>query len=162
MYKPKSLRDHLEAAIPDLKKNPDKLLVFADEGSVAANGTKSLSFEYRYKLNIIITDYAGESDAVMVPLLAWVHIHQCELVDHPNTSDNGIAFDVDFNNHKTIDLSITLQLTERVVVKKLDGGKLEIKSIPEPQPTPEFDSEFWTLYQGDTLLAEWHTPTSTS
>lgn len=158
MYKPNSLRQHLSAAIADLKQNPDKLLVFVDEGSTAANGNASLSFEYRYKLNIIITDYAGEADAVMVPLLAWVQVHQRELVDHPNQNGNGIRFEVDFNNHKTIDLSITLDLTERVIVTKLDGGRLQITHKGEPQPTPAYAEEFWTLYQGDNLLAEWHTP----
>ena len=43
--KPNSLRQHLAAAIPDLQRDPDRLLVFADEGNVVANATASLSFE---------------------------------------------------------------------------------------------------------------------
>ena len=39
MYKPNSLRKHLTAANPDLKRDPDKLLVFADEGRLIATGT---------------------------------------------------------------------------------------------------------------------------
>ena len=37
MYKPNSLRQHLAAAIPDLQRDPDRLLVFADEGNVVAS-----------------------------------------------------------------------------------------------------------------------------
>jgi hypothetical protein len=108
MYKPKSLRAHLTAVSPELRQNPDKLLVFADSGNTVATGTNSLSFEYRYKLNLIITDYSGEADAIMVPLLAWVALHQRDLLDNAELRKTGIGFDVDFNNHQTIDLSIKL------------------------------------------------------
>lgn len=158
MYKPNSLRQHLAAANPDLRRNPDKLLLFADEGNVVASGTPSLSFEYQYKLNIIVTDYAGEADAIMVPLLAWVRVHQLDLVEHPERRKNGIRFEVDFNNHATVDLSLTLDLTERVIVTPGAGGRLDLKHLPEPQPTPVYTDAFWTLYQGADLLAEWHTP----
>lgn len=157
MFKPDSLKAHLMAANPDLRQNPDKLLIFADEGNVVATGTGSLSFEYRYKLNLIVTDYAGAPDAVMVPLLAWITIHQNDLLNNPELRRTGIGFDVDFNNHETVDLSIKLDLTERVVVKR-NGGRLDIRHPPEPQPTPGYIDEFWTLYQGESLLAEWHTP----
>jgi len=158
MYKPKSLRAHLTAANADLKQNPDKLLVFADEGNTVAAGTGSLSFEYRYRLNVIITDYSGDPDAIMVPLLAWVAVHQLELLGNADLRKTGIGFEVDFNNHETIDLSIKLALTEKVVVKQGDAGRLDVRHPAEPQLTPEYTNPFWTLYAGDTLIAEWHTP----
>ncbi|MFB4401228.1 phage tail protein, partial [Pseudomonas inefficax] len=34
MDKPNSLREHLLAAVPDLKRNPDRLLMFIDAGKV--------------------------------------------------------------------------------------------------------------------------------
>ncbi|AIY42988.1 Phage tail protein [Collimonas arenae] len=141
-----------------MQQNPDKLLVFADAGNTVATGTASLSFEYRYKLNIIITDYSGDPDAIMVPLLAWVAIHQRDLLDNAELRKTGIGFDVDFNNHETIDLSINLALTERVVVKRGDAGRLDVRHPAEPQPTPEYTNEFWKLYAGDSLIAEWHVP----
>lgn len=158
MYKPASLRAHLAAASPQLRKNPENMLVFADEGSIKATGTGSLSFEYRYRLNVIITDYSGDSDAIMVPLLAWVAVHQVELLGSEEKRRAGIGFEVDFNNHETVDLSIKLDLTERVIVKRGDQGRLDIKHLPEPQPTPEYTDQFWTLYDGAALLAQWHTP----
>lgn len=158
MYKPNSLRTHLSESLTDLKQNPDKLLVFADEGHIVASASDSLSFEYRYKLNIIITDYAGEEDAIMVPLLAWIKIHQIELLENQEQRKTGIGFDVDFNNHETVDLSITIALTERVIVKHGEQGRLDIKHLAEPQMAPEHADELWQLYDGDTKLAEWHTP----
>lgn len=160
MYKPSNLRRHLAAANPDLKKNPDKLLVFADDGHLVAAGTGSLSFEYQYKLNIIITDYSGSEDAIMVPLLAWVGVNQIDLLNNPDKQKSGIKFEVDFNNHESVDISIKLDLTERVIVKPSDGGRLDIKHLPEPQPTPDYSDSFWTLYEGNSLIAEWQTPSA--
>jgi len=160
MYKPDRLRAHLTAVSAELRQNPDKLLIFAEGGNTVAIGTASLSFKYRYKLNIIITDYSGSEDALMVPLLAWVQVHQRDLLDHPELRKTGIGFEVDYNNHTSMDLAITLALTERVVVKQAGAGRLEVLHLAEPQPTPAYSDEFWQAYAGDSLLAEWHTPSN--
>ena len=68
---------------------------------------------------------------------------------------------MDFNNHETVDLSIKLDLTERVIVKRGINGRLDVKHMPEPQQAPAYvddTTEFWTLYDGDNLVAEWRTP----
>ncbi len=158
MYKPDSLRKHLTDANPDLQRNPDSVLVFVDKGHLVNSGAGSLSFEYRYQLNIIITDFAGDEDAIMVPLLAWIAIHQVELMHNPDLREKGIRFVVDYNNHESVDLSIELDLTERVVVSKSDNGRLDIRHRAEPQETPDYDQPFWTLNGNGSLLAEWHTP----
>jgi tail completion protein R (GpR) len=161
MYKPSSLREHLTRANPALHQNPENLLVFVDEGSVRSTATASLSFEYAYCLNIIITDYAGEEDAIMVPILAWIKVHQNDLLDGGELQKKGFTFEVDFNNSETIDLSIKLHLTERVIVRSGEQGRLDIQHAREPQPTPPYSDPFWTLYAGDALLAEWDTPSAT-
>jgi hypothetical protein len=158
VYKPPSLRAHLGAANPDLRRDPENFLVFGDEGHVVAVGTGSLSFEYRYKLNVIITDYPGDADAIMVPLLAWIAVHQPDLLGNQELRKTGFSFEIDFNNHETVDLSIKLDLTERVVVKRGAAGRLDVLHLAEPLPTPEYTDDFWTLYAGDSLIAEWHTP----
>ena len=154
MYKPNSLRKHLTAANPDLKRDPDKLLVFADEGRLIATGTQSRSFEYAYKLNVIITDFGGDEDALMVPLLDWLAHHQPDLLNNPDKRDRGIRFIVDFNNHSSVDISLEIELTERVIVQQ-DKSKLTIQHAAEPEPAPNYSADYWQLYKGDTLLAEW-------
>ncbi|MGB6053743.1 MAG: phage tail protein [Burkholderiaceae bacterium] len=158
MYKPNSLRAHLTAAIPELRRDPDKLLLFADEGNIVATNTGSLSFEYQYKLNLILTDYGGAADAVTVALLAWLAVHQLDLLANPDKRKSGVRFEVDFNSHASIDLALALDLSERVLVVPGSGGRLDVRHLAEPQATPDYADQFWTLYQGDTLLAEWHTP----
>ena len=158
MYKHDSLRQHLSAATPDLQRDPENFLVFADEGQLVASGTASLSFEYRFTLNVILTDYAGNLDGVMVALLAWIAVHQPELLSNPELRKTGISFEVDYNNHDTVDLSLKLSLTERIIVSHKEQGRLEIKSRPEPYRTADHTQPFWTLYAGDNKIAEWATP----
>ncbi|NLC24648.1 MAG: phage tail protein [Oxalobacter sp.] len=158
MYKPDSLRKHLSGACPILKRNPEILHIFVDEGNVVAVGTNSFSHEYQYRLNIHIEDYAGPIEAITVPLLTWVIIHQIELLSNPDQRKTGISFDVDFNNNDTKDILIRLRLTEKSIVTQAQNGKLNVKAQQEPQPTPEYVDKFWELYKGDTLIAEWYTP----
>lgn len=158
MYKPNNLRDYLRKAIKDLAQNPDKLHIFIDEGGSRATGTAGLSFEYDYVLNLILTDIGLDLDLVFVPLLAWMRVHQREAFANPENAKNAIRFEVDMNSATSLDLSIKLALTERTIVKRHDGGRLEIAHAAEPQLTPPFPDDFWRLYQGDTLLAEWDVP----
>ena len=127
-----------------------------------ANATASLSFEYRFRLNLIVTDYAGDADAIMVALIVCLKVHQLDLLANKERRKHGIAFEVDFNNHETVGISIKLDLTERVVVKRGDAGRRDIQHLSEIQATPAYDEAFWALYASDKLLAEWHTPEATA
>jgi hypothetical protein len=162
MYKPNSLRAHLMGAIEELKRNPDKLLIFADEGNVVSRHCRTLSFEYAYKLSVIITDYAGAADAIIVPLLAWVAVHQVDLMEHDEKRKNGIRLQIDFNNISTIDLEVSLDLTEKVIVTEQEPGQLDAQHKGEPQIDDGAfvgDSDkIWTLRTGSQILAQWKTP----
>lgn len=158
MYKPNSLRQHLIGAIAELKRDPDKLLIFADDGNMIARAVGSFSFEYAYKLDIIITDYAGDADTIMVPLLAWITVHQKDLIGNPDKRKTGIRFQVDFNNLTTIDLNVSIDLTEIVAVKESDAGRLDVAHKGEPQLEPVDVDKVWTLYDGVKQLAQWRTP----
>lgn len=135
MIKPSSLRTALIDALPHLKREPDKLLIFIDQGQVIATGARTLSFEYRYQLNVILTDYAESADTVIVALLAWAKRHQSELLS--TTGQPSLSFEVDLLNHKSCDLSITLALTERVIVTQDKEGQPHIEHANEPVPAWE-------------------------
>lgn len=158
MIKPASLRDHLTTALPELQRDPDKLQIFIDRGNLVSTGVPNLSFEYRYTLNVVITDYAGHPDAVMVPLLSWVAVHQSELLHNADQQRQGIGFEADLLDAGRVDLSIELPLTERVGVHpRAEGGYL-VEHYPEPQPEQHRPGELWQLYQKDELIAEWTIP----
>ncbi|EPG6645815.1 phage tail protein [Pseudomonas aeruginosa] len=155
MNKPNSLRAHLLEAVPELSKNPDRLLVFIDNGSIRSTVAHGLSFEYSYTLNVILTDFAGHPDAVAIPLLAWVLVNQHELLANQEKGKTAIQFEADVLDNSKVDLSIKLPLTERVIVKKQEGGALVVTHPDEPQLEPFLEAGNWQLYAEGMLLAEW-------
>jgi hypothetical protein len=134
MKKPATLRAAIAAAVPELQANPDRFLVFADAGAICSTNTKTLSFSYQYTLNLILTDFAGDPDLVMIAMLEWVRVNEPELLDNPEKRRRGIEFEVDHLNHTTCDLSIKLALTESVLVGTDADGARTITHQDEPVP----------------------------
>lgn len=149
MIKPQLLRQHLVAAVPALEKDPERLLIFVEGGGLAAGFATGLSFEYRYTLDLVITDYAGSPESVMVPLLQWLTRHQPELLS--NAAKRGeLRFEVDVLAGDLVDLSVKIPLTERVLVRRDDAGVLQLSHAPEPPA--EFEHRH-TLAGGDVVDA---------
>lgn len=156
MNKPASLRRLLEAAVPQFKRDPDKLHIFLDEGNVMATAAPSLSFEYHYLLNAIVTDYPGHPDTLMVPILAWLKVNQPEMLLNRDKMREGFSFEADILNHKTVDISIKLRLTERVGVKDDPAtGTRTITHYDEPVVDPYADVERWELFIQGEKVDEW-------
>ena len=127
MNKLKSLRDYLLANIPTLAQNPERLLVFADKGKVISNSL-SLSFEYDYTVNLIVTDFAGDANIVMVSVLAWYKQNQQDKV-FPCSID----FEAEILDHQSVDLSLKLPLSERVIVTvDTEGNITDMHHCAEP------------------------------
>lgn len=162
MYKAHSLRAHLGATVPDLKRDPDKLSILVKDGRVVCAGEASLSFEYAFTLQIIVLDYAGHADAITLPILVWMRTHQPEYFDNPAQRDKAFRFEAEYNNAKTIDLAIELDLTERVRVSHADisdtlpPGRYNVSHLPEPNRPGTLDPvEHWEFWLRDQMLAEW-------
>ncbi|WP_295514930.1 phage tail protein [uncultured Pseudomonas sp.] len=155
MNKPESLRAHLLAAVPELRHSPDRLLVFIDKGKLRCTAAASLSWEYNFELQVILTDFAGHPDAVMLPLLAWVRTNQPELLANLDKSAKGIGFEADILDHSKVDLAITLPLTERVITRRQADGTYQLEHALEPQLTEYQDPGTWQVFAGGELLAEW-------
>lgn len=116
MLKPHSLRAHLTAATPELRLEPDKLSIYITDGKIVAAGAASLSFVYRYTLKLVVLDYSSHADAIFVPLLAYLRTQQVEIFENPDLRERSIRFEAEYLNSETIDLSVELDLTERVIV----------------------------------------------
>lgn len=131
MIKPASLRAALVAAIASLSANPDKLTVFIDQGSIAATGTSSPSFEYRYVCNVLVMDFAGDADDLFISIVEWVRANQPDLVTNVDERSNGITYEIDILNNATVDVSIKLQLTESIAVSIGDDGKRKVEHVDD-------------------------------
>lgn len=147
MKKPDSLRALLRTAVPQLKRDPDKLHIFLDEGNIIATAANSLSFEYQYILNAIVTDYAGHPDTLMVPILGWLKVNQPEMMLNRDKMRDGFSFEAEILNTKTADISIKLRLTERVVVTDdPTSGTRTVTHLDEPSVD---DVRAWTVVVAD-------------
>jgi hypothetical protein len=159
MYKPGNLRAFLVAAIPELARDPDRLSIYIDRGSLRASMAPGLSWEYAYTLNLILTDFAGDPDAVMAPVIDWMRVQQPDTMANPDLAERAISFEADILNNDAVDLAITLELTERAICRARKDAGYDVTHPPEPQPEPRLDSpRHWQLYVKDELVAEWDQP----
>jgi len=133
MYKPKSLRKALTDAVPDLARNPEMMRIFIDNGKLASTLAASLSFENQYTLNVVVTDFTGDIELLLVPIQAWLRIHQADIMTTDEGRKKGFTYFADINDNDSADISISLMLTERTLVRE-EGDKLHVETVPEPQP----------------------------
>lgn len=133
MYKPKSLRKALADAVPDLARNPEMMRIFIDNGKLASTLATSLSFENQYTLNVVVTDFTGDIELLLVPIQAWLRIHQADIMTTDEGRKKGFTYFADINSNDSADISISLMLTERTLVRE-DGNKLHVEQAIEPQP----------------------------
>lgn len=136
MLKPDSLRAWLTAAIPALAADPAQLQLFVDRGQVVSTGTPGLAFEYRYTLNLLLTDFAGHPDGLFAPLLAWLGLNQPDLLQRIGRTGDGLAFEADILDNEKVDLSVTFPLSETVVAvpRPADAGGGDGGSDPGGEP----------------------------
>lgn len=138
MKKPDILRTMLLTSVPSIGAAPETLSMFIDKGRVAARLTKSLSFEYRYTLNIVVQDYAGDMNTIFVPLLAWIAHYQPDLFERGDQEP--FSFESEILDGNCADVSIDLELTERVLVDR-DGSSLSPKHLDEPSRVDAFGDD---------------------
>ena len=118
MKKPQALRQHLLASVPALAADPTKLDLFIDKGRLFCRSTGSLAFQYRYSLNVVVQDYAGDVNGLMIPVLAWIATNEPDLLaKDPNEP---FSFESEILDGNRAEVSIDLELTERVLIQ---GGK---------------------------------------
>lgn len=149
MLKPDLLRAALVAALPEYGTDPDRLAIFIDKGTIATRfAPPNFNFEYRYTLKIILLDYTGHVDAVMLALLRWLNVHQPDLLQRRDTADAAIAFEAEVLGGEKVDLDLTLELNEAVRLLPRDDGGLDLEHLPEPS----LDDGFADVPAGTTLL----------
>lgn len=114
------LRAYLAGAVPSLKKDPERLDVYIEKGGIACR-YGSLSFQYAYEARILVKDFTDHADTLLVPLLAWVATHQPDLLLDVDKQGNAIRFEAEIIDHERTDVLLMLDLSERVIVREVDG-----------------------------------------
>ncbi|WP_313539764.1 phage tail protein [Sphingomonas sp.] len=150
MEKPDSLRRVLLAHVPLLRDDPAKLSLFVDKGRIAAR-PGSLAFEYRYTLNIVVQDYAGSIDGLMVPILAWISEAQPDLLQAG--PQEPFRFESELLDADSADVSIWIELSEIVTVRPEAAGGFTTEHPSEPRIADAFEGlgcvSLWHLFLRD-------------
>ncbi|MCK4229621.1 phage tail protein [Enterobacter asburiae] len=153
MHKLKSLRQALIDAIPQLNANPERLQMSVGSGNIDARLASSLSFEKRYALNGKVSGFTGDSEGFFVPVLAWLRENQPDIFTLDEGRKNGYTFTLVLNDDDTMDITISVQLTERILVTQ-EQGALHATYSPEP-PLPEPVTRPKALYINGELVSQW-------
>jgi hypothetical protein len=131
MLKPKLLRQALTDSLQLFQTNPERLKMFVDGGRIVSTLAPSLSFENQYTLTLFIEDFPDDVDYLFVPILAWLREHQPDIMATEEKRRTGFIHKVDVMSDVLSDIRIDLQLTERAIVKEVDGA-LHVDHALEP------------------------------
>lgn len=93
---------------------------------------------------MVIVDFSGDQNLLMAPILQWLSVNQPDAINNPDLREKLFSFEVDILRNDICDISIDLQLTERVVVST-DGGVSSVEAVPEPENP---DDAMWTVKRG--------------
>lgn len=147
MRKADSLRRWLTACIDHLQTHPDRLQIYVEGGRIAARRSRTLSFLYQYTLKVLVMDFAGDADTLMVPVLAWIEKEQPQLLRR--TDSQPFSFEAELLDSETSDVEISIDLTETVIVTpRADGSGYDIEHPPEPATADAFADVSATFSQG--------------
>lgn len=107
---------------------PDKLLTFAEKGSVTSyrgDPSRNSAFQVDYSAHLIVTDFAGDPAALFFVAVQWLH-REC-----PGAAPDAIKFHVDVIKHGVSDIMLLIPLNETVSVEQLPAG---IRLTPDVDP----------------------------
>ncbi|HED2753680.1 TPA: phage tail protein, partial [Enterobacter hormaechei subsp. steigerwaltii] len=98
-------------------------------------------------------DFVGDPDSIFVPVAAWLRENQPDICTLDEGHKKGYRFQMDLNDGDTVDISISLQLTERTIIRE-ENGALHVSYAPEPPP-PEPVTRPKELYINGELVSKW-------
>lgn len=137
MDKLTSLKTHLIERVPGLKNNPEKLHIFADNGSIDGDFSANDNFQYNWQTVLICEGFSGHIDTLVLPLILWLKSNQRDL----NATD--IKFLLDPIDTKTADVRIEFPTSQSVHVSQDNDGNYTTEHKVET--TPDWELIFGTL-----------------
>jgi len=137
MRKIDSLREAIFAALPELKRDPDRLRIWIDRGSAKSTLTEGEGMTLAFRLNVLVVEMASDIAVLGLAIFRWLRTNQPELmVPGPG---NGFDFDADILDNGIADVLLQLQLDQAIVASERPDGVVDLKY--EAEPAPLFDAD---------------------
>lgn len=84
----------------------------------------------------MIEDFSGDQKLLIAPALLWLKANQTNVINKPHLREKLSPFEMDILRNDECDISLNLQLKERVLVST-DNGISTVKAEPEPDKPEE-------------------------
>ena len=132
MQKPTSLRKALMSALPELRDQPDRLVIWVEDGAVRCRETPDHGFAFEYPLAILISEASTDIAIIAHAVNRWLRVNQPDRL----TAGQGDSykFEADILDNATADIALTIQLTEDIKVAEMPDGSWSIDYLVEPDP----------------------------
>jgi hypothetical protein len=136
MSKAAKLREILVTALPELARNPDSLDIYMTGGRLRGRYDSAinpdLSFQYDATLQIDLTGFRGSPAQFFLPVLLWLRRYEPAALQNPAIADNQLRYEIDIIDNETVDITMSLPMSEAVDVKPRVGGGHEMQERDEP------------------------------
>lgn len=133
MEKPASLREAVQAALPELAEHPDRLRIYIDGGDIKpARGT--LSHQTAYTLNMMALELSRDKfTRLNIAVIHWLQRHQPDILEPGTNGRQAYTFEAEPIDSELWDVLIQIKLTEHIIVRLDEQGRLNFKTKSEPQ-----------------------------
>ena len=131
MQKIDSLRDAILKALPELRRDRDRIKIWVERGSAKATQTPDQSFAFGFQLNVLIVEMRSDIAVLAHAVFHWLRANQPELIV---PGAQGFTFDADYLDNRCADVELQLQLDQAVKVTKNAEGKFDLDYRAEPDP----------------------------
>lgn len=141
MKKAELMRDALTRNNTWCKANPELFIVWVEKGYIQIEATGEASFMYHYTIQVLVVDFPGQIDDLMLPLLAWAWQQQPDLLLNPD-NNRKVEFDADIVNDDVADILFKVPVWERVMVTNSNGAP---KAEHLAESRPRFNGGEWEM-----------------
>jgi len=144
MNKAQKLLDHILSSPLKIQRD-DVMLMISGGKAMSYVSSANSNFRMQYQADLIITDYAGNADALLFIVLQWLAVNQ------PDHKEDAFSFQADIINHHSVDIVIKINLDELVVVTVTPAG-ISLTHPQDPSLEPCWlNGPAWILYINNVL-----------
>lgn len=131
MRKLDTLKEAIFAALPELKRDPDRIRIWIERGSARATQTESRGLAFAFTANVLVVEMASDIVVLFLAVFEWARVNQPELMI-PTSGE--VDFDADILDNETADVLLQLQLDQVVSATPAQDGGYALEYQGEPDP----------------------------
>lgn len=143
MRKIDTLKEAIFAALPELKRDPDRIRIWIERGSAKSTQAPSRSFSFAFQANVLVVEMSSDITVLFLAIFEWARVNQPELM-MPNAGE--ISFDAEILDNATADVLVQLQLDQAVGATPIPTGGYDLQYRAEPDP---FDADIMSIIAPD-------------